>query len=370
MNRRDFLIKNGSFLALINLVGCAGLKEEIFRPSLTPSDKEFAVFWHGTRPGHEILLPQSPSNILFIDPHTLKYESINIPVTTHSIVQDGDRVNKLYLVSKWSREVALFDRDQNKVTKILVRPDTTRVYGHGVWDPKRKGLWFTEHDLKDLKGYLVFCNQQMVVENRIETGGSMPHEVQLAANGNFIIANSQGVGHKGAMPNMSFIDSTTLKVTNIIDIPELKKIGVITHLVQSKTDNRIFTGGQSLGTDKSVMVTIDNEGKPTVLPIHENPHYIGESFSMVHDAKKDDLLWVTPASGALFRWNLNDSKLVSVDLAKSYRNIHEYEDQLYLTCKNDNSLHRQKKEIEKLLSITPPAAGTWGVHMHTLKKAV
>lgn len=362
MNRRHFLIAGGSALAMFQFAGCSGLKPR----ERKPTDKEFAVFWHpGRFAGAEVLLPQAASHIVFVDAVNETYEIITIPITAHSLIQDQEKPENIFLFSKWSREVAIFDRQTNKVTKQLIRPDNIRVYGHGAWDSEREGFWYTEHDLTEKKGYVVLCDRDLNIKTRIHTGGATPHEVRIGRGNKLLVANSLSVG--GLVPSLAIIDPKSEKLEKLIRIPQLDAIGVITHMALSKTDNRIFIGGNKTSDDRSVIVHIDNEDRPTVLEVH-HLDYIGESFSLVHDSEHDHLLWVTPASGALFTWNLKTMKMHKVDLDNFYTGIHDGGHELFLTSKNKDAFYRKTDSLDRLVKINPPGPGTWGVHMHSLNK--
>lgn len=362
MNRRHFLISGGSALTLLHLAGCSAFKPK----EKKPTDKEYAVFWHpGRFAGAEVLLPQAASHIVFVDVINESYEIIDIPITAHSLIQDESRPENIFLFSKWSREVAIYRRDTNQVTKQLIRPDNIRVYGHGIWDFEREGFWYTEHDLNDKKGYVVFCDRDLNIRTRIHTGGATPHEVRFGRGNKLLVANSLGVDNY--IPSLAIIDPKSEKLEKLIRIPHLDANGVITHMALSKTDNRIFVGGNKTSDDRSVIVHIDNEDRPTLLQVH-HLDYIGESFSLVHDSVNEHLLWVNPATGALFTWDLKAMKMHHVDLDNFYTGIHDAGNELYLTSKNKDAFYRRTDSLDRLVRVNPPGPGTWGVHMHSLKK--
>lgn len=362
MNRRHFLISGGSALAMLQLVGCAGFKPR--ERKLT--DKEYAVFWHNSRTvGAEVLLPQSKSHIIFVDALNESYEIVEIPLIVHSMIQDEARAENLFLFSKWSREVAVYNRNSNLVTKQLVRPDHIRVYGHGAWDSQRDGFWYTEHDLNEKKGYVVFCDRDLNIRSRIQSGGATPHEVRFGRGNKLLVANSLSVD--GLVPSLAIIDPKSEKMEKLIRLTELDANGVVTHMALSKTDNRIFIGGYKTSDERSVVVHIDNEDRPTLLKVHHRD-YIGESFSLVHDSVKDHLLWVTPATGALFTYDLQEMKMHKVELDNFYTGIHDGGHELFLTSKNRDAFYRKGDSLDRLVKIDPPGPGTWGVHMHSLNK--
>lgn len=347
---------------MFQLVGCAGFKPR----ERKPTDKEYAVFWHpGRFAGADVLLPQAASHIVFVDALNESYEIINIPLTAHSLIQDEGHVENIFLFSKWSREVALFRRDTNQVTKQLIRPDHIRVYGHGAWDSERDGFWYTEHDLNERKGYVVFCDRDLNIKTRIHSGGATPHEVKFGRGNKLLVANSLSV--EGLVPSLAIIDPKSEKMEKVIRLPELDANGVITHMALSKTDNRIFIGGNKTSDERSVVVHIDNDDKPSLLQVHHRD-YIGESFSLVHDSVNDHLLWVTPATGALFTWNLKEMKMHNVDVDNFYTGIHDGGHELFLTSKNRDAFYRKTNSLDRLVKVNPPGPGTWGVHMHSLNK--
>lgn len=347
---------------MLHLAGCSAFKPKVRKPT----DKEYAVFWHpGRFAGPEVLLPPAASHLLFVDAVNESYEIIDIPITVHSLIQDEGKSENLFLFSKWSREVALYRRDSNKVTKQLVRPENIRVYGHGAWDSARDGFWYTEHEIDTMKGFIVFCDRDLNIQTRIHTGGATPHEVRFGRGNKLLVANSIGVD--SFVPSLAIIDPEKEKLEKNIWIHQLDKIGVITHMALSKTDNRIFIGGNNTADDRSVMVHIDNDEKPTVLDV-PHPDYIGESFSMVHDSAKEHLLWVNPATGALFTWDLRLMKLHSVDRDNFYIGIHDAGNELYITSKNGDAFYRKTNTLDRLVKVNPPGPGTWGVHMQDLKK--
>lgn len=362
MNRRHFLVSSGASLALLQLVGCS-----IFKPKeKKPTDKEYAVFWHpGRFAGAEVLLPLAASHIVFVDAINESYEIIDIPITVHSMIQDEEKPENLFLFSKWSREVAVFNRYTNQVTKQLVRPDHIRVYGHGVWDKERHGIWFTEHDHNDQKGYVVFCDRDLNIKSRIHSGGATPHEVKFGRGNKLLVANSLSVN--GFMPSLGIIDPASEKLVKKINIPELEGNGVITHMALSKTDNRIFIGGNKTSDERSVIVHIDNDDKPSLLQVF-HLDFMGESFSLVHDDKNDHLLWVNPATGAFYTWDLKAQKMHHVALDNFYNGLLDNGNELLMTSKNRDAFYRKTSDLDRLLSVNPPGPGTWGVHMHALKK--
>lgn len=363
MNRRHFLIAGSSALALVQLMSCSSLVSG----EKKKSKEEFAVFWHpGRFEGPEILLPQQLSHIIFVDALNESYEIFEIPITAHSIIQDEKETDNIFLFSKWWREVGLFNRQTGRVTKQLVRPEHIRVYGHGVWDFERDGFWYTEHDHHKKMGYLVLCDRELNIKERIPSGGAAPHEVKFGRGGDLLVANSFSVN--GGTPCVSIIDSKSLKIKKVIPIPQLNNTGFIAHMVFSKTDNRIFVTGHHLNQDKSVLVQIDNDDIASLLPV-DHKQFIGESFSIVHDARKDHLVWINPLSGAMFTWDLKANVLLDCATDNFYVGLLDQNDEVLVTTKNTSSLYRKQNHLERIISVNPPAKGTWGVHATSLRKS-
>lgn len=356
MDRREFLIGSGSFLMLMKLSGCASSLPKV------REHHELAVFWHGQRPGGPtVLLPQASSDLIFIDPETFQSEIVKIPITAHSLIQDEDRPEYLYLFSKWSKEIGVFRRDQKKLVKVIERPDHFRVYGHGVWDPIRKGFWYTENHLKEERGYLVFLNQDFKEEARIFTGGFAPHEVELSPRGELVVVNS--LGYKNNISNVAWIDLKTLKLKEVVDFP----VGSLTHLTQAKDSGSIFVSGFKHEDNSGAVVGIMANGKAKVIDLDHEPGFRGEVFSFVHDEKKNELLWVNPLTGVFFTWDLKQQNLKSVKSDKAYKGMIEEEGHLYLATAKERALYEGNKE---LLSLALDPHKTWGVHLHSIKKIV
>lgn len=162
---------------------------------------------------------------------------------------------------------------------------------------------------------------------------------------------------------MAVFDLKSGEILNRVEIPELDKKGIITHMCLSENDDRVFIGGHRTDSAGSVMVEIKNNHPRLIEPKHEL--FSGESFSLMHNPKENILSWVNPFSGGLFSWDLNHDKLISVKNENFINGQITLDGEVLTSTKADSSIYEDKK---KILGITPPAQGTWGVHMHALKK--
>lgn len=310
--------------------------------------------------------PAKPSHLIFFDPDSHHYESYKIPIVPHSIVQNGDRPEVLYLISKWNTQIAVFRRDLNQVEKVFEVGHGRRAFGHGVWDSQRKGFWYTENDDLAKKGYLVLLDENLTEMDRIGTNGSWPHEVQWGKSGDLLVANSLGEG-EDKTPSFVSVDPQTKKVIRKIPLQELSGKGIVTHFVQSQTDNRVYLGGLKLELPPSHVVEIDPSGVPHLLPVND-PDFTGESISLCLDEQRNILTWVHYSTGAYFVYDLKSRTVLEKRKDKNFASILKDQDRYIMTSKAEDSVYlKEGAELKNAVTIQSPEEGSfWNVHINQL----
>ncbi len=363
MKRRDFLLTSLGGLALSSLFSCG---HRAITGQLPSTGNELAAFWHGVRRAGPYELEDAlSSHVIFLDPVRRSYEACPLPISFHSILQSESDPNLLYLFSKWNLHIGVYRRDLRKLVTTFESPRHRSVFGHAVWDRAQRGFWYSENDTRERRGYVVLRDLNFKELLRLDTGGSEPHEIQWGPDGQLLVANT--FNGKSLAPGLAYLDVNRGKLMDYVEVPELHNVGGLTHFAQSQTDKRIFLGGIKKQLPGSHVVVIDEKRKSRVLPL-KREDFVGESLSVTHDVKNDHLLWVNPAAGAFFRWDLKQDKLIEVNSSNHFIGLHHWGSNWLCTTKTNSTLGFLKSgEVQDFIKVKPPVSDrSWGVHMFTL----
>lgn len=320
LSRRDLLIYSGMALGVELLQPVAAIAAGI-ESALRPGELFCATLgYNPPSVTRQMAVSEGESTVaVWSGAGKAKAKTFLLPFAPHSYIPSRRTPTEIIAISKWGRQIAIFDLITGVVGRVVNAGEGRRFFGHGVLSPDGRHIFITEHDDHMLTGMITKRElASLSVVDEFQTFGGYPHDVRLAGAGDQLLVVNSGYMKTDPSPKkpvpghsrLSNLSWLTHKDGKLVEQVAVEYPISLTHLKVAKDETIVASGmlfpekRTSSPATTAVWVKRKGEAGRSLYPTENlKSLFVGEGASLIIDEKRELLLLATRRSPVIFYFN-------------------------------------------------------------------